>query len=67
MRPASGSQIGTDAVCAGCGVLFVRRKFLQQYHDNRCKTSRGPYGFVTQRGLRGHEIGRDDRKLIVGY
>lgn len=56
MKAASGSQIGTEAVCEGCGVRFVRRKFMQQYHDNRCKTARGPpYGFVTQKGLRGHE------------
>lgn len=53
MKAASGSQIGTEAVCEGCGVVFVRRKFLQQYHDNRCKTTRGPYGYVSQRMLRG--------------
>lgn len=53
MKAASGSQIGTEAVCEGCGVVFVRRKFMQQYHDNRCKTARGPYGFISQRMLRG--------------
>lgn len=53
MRPASGSQPGTEAVCEGCGVRFVRRKFMQQYHDNRCKTTLGPYGFISQRMLRG--------------
>lgn len=56
MRPPSGSGIGTVAVCAGCGVHFVRRKFMQQYHDNRCRTARGPYGYITQMGLRGRPI-----------
>ena len=25
---------------------------MQQYHDNRCRTARGPYGYVTQWGVR---------------
>ena len=55
MRPASGKQIGTRAVCTGCGAEFVRPHFLQQYCSKRCMTTRGQYGYVTQRGLRGHE------------